>query len=214
VDVALFGVKHIYHDTDGQGAPVSSATCSEVYQCDVYDPEGALGWLSAAWMAWLGLQAGRVFTTYAGVRAGPGGARGTLRPFAQRWVAWGVLLCGLGGALCGFSKEDGPLPVNKNLWSPSFVVLLAGFANLILAALYAAVDVYAVWDGTPFLHAGMNSIVVYAASETFEKFFPFSATLTGDVSGHAEHLASNIAGVAAWLVFARWLYVKGFFVVL
>ena len=33
----------------------------DAYQCDVYDPEGALGWISAAWQTWLGLQAGRVF---------------------------------------------------------------------------------------------------------------------------------------------------------
>ncbi len=39
-------------------------------------------------------------------------------------------------------------------------------------------------------------------------------TVTGDFSGHGEHLASNIAGVCAWLLFARWLFVKGFFIVL
>jgi hypothetical protein len=31
--------------------------CADVYKCDVYDPEGALGWISAAWQTWLGLQA-------------------------------------------------------------------------------------------------------------------------------------------------------------
>jgi len=213
VDLMLFGERHIYHDVD-KGVPVSSATCSEVYRCDVYDPEGALGMLSAAWMAFLGLQAGRVFTTFAQLRFGPGGVKGTLRPFALRWLSWAALLCLLGGALCGFSKEDGLIPVNKNLWSPSFVLILAGFANANLAVLYAVVDVYEAWDGAPFLHAGMNSILVYAGSESFERVFPFTATITGDVSGHAEHLASNIAGVCAWLLVARWLYVKGMFVVL
>lgn len=33
-----------------------------------------------------------------------------------RWLLWAVM-CGLiGGALCGFSKENGVIPVNKNLW--------------------------------------------------------------------------------------------------
>lgn len=39
------------------------------YNCDVYDPEGVLGWISAAWMCFLGLQAGRVFITLKEARA-------------------------------------------------------------------------------------------------------------------------------------------------
>ena len=212
VDVALFGEAHIYHDKHGDGSLVSSATCSDIYRCDVYDPEGALGMLSAAWMAWLGLQAGRVLTTYAHLRNGPGGVKSTLRPFAARWLAWGLLQCLVAGMLCGFSKEDGLIPVNKNLWSPSFVLLLAGFANLQLALWYAVVDVWGFWSGAPFVHAGANSILIYAGSEAFSSYFPFNATPLGDPASHGEHLASNIAGVCSWLIIARFLYLKGFFI--
>ena len=38
-----------------------------------------------------------------------------------RLVFWGVFLATTGGALCGFSKEDGLIPVNKNLWTTSFI---------------------------------------------------------------------------------------------
>ena len=38
---------HIYHGVSN-GVPTSSATCSDTYQCAVYDPEGTLGSLTAA----------------------------------------------------------------------------------------------------------------------------------------------------------------------
>lgn len=33
-----------------------------------------------------------------------------------RWLVWAVIYGLLGGILCGFSKEDGVIPLNKNLW--------------------------------------------------------------------------------------------------
>lgn len=33
-----------------------------------------------------------------------------------RWLVFSLVLGVFGGILCGFSKEDGLIPVNKNLW--------------------------------------------------------------------------------------------------
>jgi heparan-alpha-glucosaminide N-acetyltransferase len=33
-----------------------------------------------------------------------------------RWLSWSVVCGIIGGGLCGFSKDDGVIPVNKNLW--------------------------------------------------------------------------------------------------
>lgn len=33
-----------------------------------------------------------------------------------RWLVSSLVLGVFGGLLCGFSKEDGLIPVNKNLW--------------------------------------------------------------------------------------------------
>ena len=211
VDVALFGVNHIYHDVR-DGVAVSSATCSDLYRCDVYDPEGALGMLSAAFMCFLGLHAGRVVTTYRHLAAGPGGSKALARPFVARWLSMGFVLCLAAGALCGFSKENGVMPINKNLWSPSFVMLLAGFANIGLSLWFLAIDVWGVLSGAPFIFMGANSIVIYAGSETFSDYFPFKLSMNGDWQSHGEALASNIVCVLAWMCVARALYVKGIFV--
>ena len=54
------------------------------------------------------------------------GSETTHRSIVIRWFAWGVALGLTGGALAGFSQNDGVLPINKNLWSPSFVAALSG----------------------------------------------------------------------------------------
>jgi predicted acyltransferase len=54
-------------------------------------------------------------------------------------------------------------PINKNLWTSSFVLFTGGFAMLALAACYWMVDVRAWRSWTaPFLIFGMNAILAYA----------------------------------------------------
>jgi predicted acyltransferase len=212
VDVSLFGIHHIYHDENGAGVVTSSATCDDTYLCDVHDPEGALGWISAAWMTFLGLQAGRVITTYRHLAAGPQGVKATVRPYLTRWLVWGVILSIIGGALCGFSKNEGLIPINKNLWSPSFVLVLAGWGFLKLSFHYMLVDVHKVWTGAPFRYVGMNSLVVYMTHELLSDYAPLQTHMQGDLSSHAEALASNLGGVITMVCFARFLYLRGIFV--
>ena len=135
----------------------------------VYDPEGALGFISAAWMTFFGLQAGRVFTHFRRLLAAQSsaatGGRPPLRSHAvashvMRWVGWGLILGLIGGSLCGFKQDGGYIPINKNLWSPSFVMCMASIAFLALALFFVLVDVIASWSGAPFVYAGRNSIIV------------------------------------------------------
>ena len=58
-------------------------------------------------------------------------------------------------------------PINKKLWTSSYVLLTAGLAIIALAFCYWILDVKR-WRGrwtTPFLVFGMNSIAAYALSE-------------------------------------------------
>jgi heparan-alpha-glucosaminide N-acetyltransferase len=213
LDVWLFGEAHIYHDVGAGGAFVSSATCAPDYQCAVYDPEGVLGWLSAAWMCWLGVQAGRVVVSHrALLRGGPAERARGIAAHLGRWVAWG-LACGLaGGALCGFAAEGGAIPINKNLWSPSFVLCLASVGFLALALLFVAIDVLGVWDGAPMTFMGMNSIALYVGSECLDGFFPFAARAGDSYASHAEALAGNLVGVSSWMAVARAMFLARVFV--
>ena len=82
-------------------------------------------------------------------------------------VIWGILLSSIAGALTPV------MPINKNLWSVSFIFLLSGGAFILLTLIYILVDYYKWWSGNPFIYVGMNSIVVYMGSELFQGRFPF-----------------------------------------
>jgi len=212
IDVDMFSVHHIYHHEDSNGVVHSSATCDDTFLCDVHDPEGALGWISASWMVWLGLQAGRVITTYRHLGSGPAGIKGTVKPYLTRWLLWGVVISLIGGSLCGFTKNTGPIPINKNLWSPSFVFVLAGWGFLKLSFHYICVDILRLWSGAPFRYVGTNSIIVYATSEVFQGYAPLSWHYTENWTNHSEALVSNIVGVMTMICLARYLYLRGIFV--
>ncbi|PWA32690.1 hypothetical protein CCH79_00012393, partial [Gambusia affinis] len=88
------------------------------------------------------------------------------------------------------STDKGFIPVNKNLWSLSYVTTLACFAFVLLVLIYYTVDVKKWWSGAPFYYPGMNSILVYVGHEVFENYFPFRWKMANNQS-HAEHLIQN-----------------------
>ena len=116
----------------------------------VHDPEGLLSTIPAISTALLGVFAGTLLR-----RDLPGVTR-------QRKA---LLLAGAGvaglvlGYLWGFA-----FPINKNLWSSSFVLFAGGWSLLLLALFYLVVDVwgYTRWAFF-FVVIGMNSILIYMA---------------------------------------------------
>ncbi len=72
-------------------------------------------------------------------------------------------ICGLScvviGHLWGFS-----FPINKQLWTSSYVVFTAGWALLLLAACYETIEVRGWKWGRPFEIMGLNAIFVFVAS--------------------------------------------------
>ncbi|WAQ95078.1 HGNAT-like protein [Mya arenaria] len=133
-----------------------------IYQTVVpYDPEGILGTLASIFLCFLGLQGGRIFVTYKGHKSR-----------IIRLIVWSLITGAIGAALCNVSKNDGIIPLNKNLWSVSFVLVTACFGYFLLAALYVVIDVFQVWAGEPFIFAGMNPLVLYLCHDIFYRFFP------------------------------------------
>jgi heparan-alpha-glucosaminide N-acetyltransferase len=189
IDMQFFGYDHIYQHP----------TCVEVYECVAYDPEGFLGAISACTLTYLGLMSGRVLVHFT-----------DHRERITRWLIWGFFLLLLSGILCGFSQNEGAIPINKNLWSTSFILVNAGGGLVCLSLTYALVDVLKVWTGAPFRYAGLNSILIYSGSELFGGFFPFSYMT--NYTNHGDFLQTNIAGVVSWLVVAYLFYRNKFFV--
>lgn len=189
LDMKLFGYKFIYHHP----------TCLEIYQCRPYDPEGFLGVWSACTLCYLGLMAGRIVLH--------------AKEHTQRLLYWAVSAfawCLLAGILCGFSKEEGAIPINKNMWTTSFILLTAGLGLVGLSFCYCTIDVAKLWTGAPFLYMGMNSIMIYVGHGILEGYMPFSYMLTNQ--NHAAKLQMNVFGVLSWILIAFYCYKIKFFV--
>jgi len=117
---------------------------------DDYDPEGLLSTLPAICSALLGIFTGLVLTSKQEKKA--------------------TILMGLGGSLLVVGHLWGTFfPINKALWTSSFVLVTAGWANLVLALIYYLTDVKGIKFGSIFRYAGANAIIVYFLSSFVSK---------------------------------------------
>ena len=114
-----------------------------------WDPEGPLSTLPAIVTGLLGVAAGRWLQ----------------RPLSLPRRLAGLGVGGAGLILLGYGW-DLLFPINKALWTSSFVVFTAGWATLALAALGWIADVRG-WRGwaAPFRVFGTNAILAYAGDE-------------------------------------------------
>ena len=119
------------------------------YKAD-YDPEGLLSTLPAIVSALLGIFTGLILTSKQSKKA--------------------TILLGVGGAMLIIGHVwDLFFPINKALWTSSFVLVTAGWANMVLALIYYLTDVKGITFGSIFRYAGANAIVVYFLSSFTSK---------------------------------------------
>jgi predicted acyltransferase len=60
-------------------------------------------------------------------------------------------------------------PINKAIWSSSFVLVTGGYGTLILAVIYYIIDVRGKSFGKVFKYVGMNAITIYFLSSLISK---------------------------------------------
>lgn len=191
IDVAVFGEEHIYQ----------TGTSHKIYGGAAHDPEGLLGCLTSTALVWLGAAAGRILLVHQDWKAR-----------CVRWVTWSLLLGLAAGGLCQFSLNQGPIPINKNLWSISFILSTGAMAFFLLTIMYLLIDVQQFWSGSPLFYPGMNSILLYLGHEMCEKMFPWS--WRPFTQSHAELLAMNMWGCGLWILASFILYKKRIFLAL
>jgi predicted acyltransferase len=123
-------------------------------QARTWDPEGLVGTLTATASLLSGALAGWFL-------ASPGP-----RPKAPGLLLAGLALLGLGVGLGAIF-----IPINKNLWTPSYVLFTSGWACLVLAGFHALLDEApaGVRDGSrrlclPLTIYGMNALFLFVCS--------------------------------------------------
>jgi len=96
-------------------------------------------------------------------------------------------------------------PINKNLWTSSFVLLVGGYSLLLLSLFYYIIDVlgYVKWSFF-FRVIGMNSILIYMSGRfinwnyTTKGFFQWLGDIVGD--------PYNAVVMAVCFVLVKWLF--------
>jgi predicted acyltransferase len=114
------------------------------------DPEGVLSTIPAIATSLLGVMTGEWLRS---------------KVSSLKKAAW-MVIAGIAG-LCAGEIFNMWFPINKKLWTSSFVLFTAGFALVILALFYWLIDIKKLrgpWT-MPALVFGMNSIVAYVFAE-------------------------------------------------
>jgi predicted acyltransferase len=179
---------------------------------EMWDPEGLLSTVPAIGTTLLGIFAGEW------IRGGASRTR----------VATGLVVAGLLGLSVG-SAWGLYFPINKGLWTSSYVVFTAGAASLLLGTMFWIVEEKGrkAW-AKPFVIYGMNAIAVFVASGLLARlmgiwrvgggegvplkgwiyevlFVPWAGPLNGS-------LAFALAYVLFWLGLMWLLYRRGVFI--
>ena len=137
----------------------------------IHDPEGLASTIPAIATGLLGILSGNLLK------------KGTLQPAGK---AGRLAIAGL-VALALAQLWNLVFPINKNLWTSSFVLQAGGLSLLLLAAFYYIIDGlgYKKWAFF-FTVIGMNSILIYMSSRfinwtfTTKGFFEWAGQLVGD----------------------------------
>ncbi len=163
----------------------------------VFDPEGLLSTIPAVSTTLLGVLSARLLSA---------SMTETRKVAVLSFAGIASLVLGLVWGMV--------FPINKYLWTSSFVLFAGGWSMLLLALFYWIVDVkgYQRW-AFPFVIIGLNPITIYVAS----RFINF--TEIGDIfvhgfarySGDFQPVIVAAAGIIVQLLFLYFLYRKKLF---
>lgn len=135
-----------------------------------YDPEGMLSTLPAIATTLIGTFVGQWLRTN--------------KPPMEKAAA--IFACGVIGAILGYATNGLLLPINKALWTPSYVLLAGGYALLGFGLCYWIIDVHGRdrW-AMPFTILGMNAIGVYVFASVLGRI---TLMIKMPVEGRSEYL--------------------------
>ncbi|WCJ43102.1 hypothetical protein M5689_023864 [Euphorbia peplus] len=167
VDRKILGISHMYHRPAWQ----RSKACTEnspyegPFKSDApswchapFEPEGLTSSISAVLSTVIGVHFGHVLVH--------------LKAHSSRLKHW--ILMGLSLLILGFILHfTNVVPLNKQLYSFSYVCVTSGAAALVFSAFYVMVDIWGLkWLFLPFEWIGMNAMFVYvmAAAGIFAGF--------------------------------------------
>ncbi|WP_281557041.1 DUF5009 domain-containing protein [Thalassomonas sp. RHCl1] len=158
------------------------------YQGLAVDPEGILSNITSVVNALIGVFAGRHIKT----------RRGQAKKLLTHLALAAILLL-----ILGYSW-DLVFPVNKTLWTSSFVLVTSGFSLLLLCLFYGVIDVLNIqkW-GSFFAVIGANALLVYLATSLVNWHYSVQSLFGGIVK--AAPLSWHMLLQVVFMLLLQWL---------
>lgn len=134
--------------------------------------------------------------------------------------------------MCNFSKEEGLIPINKNLFSLSYAFITGSSAFLVFIILFLIIEHWRLWGGSPFNEigkhsvyfcnnimylkysylSGQNSIMLYLGHNIFYNTLPWRWQPVNETS-HTEYLVMDCWATIFWCAIALVMHKKNIFIV-
>lgn len=183
LDRLILGENHLYNDRD----------VKQVFKTQVtHDPEGLLGYTTSIVLTLIGLQCGKLMT-----------GRLTPRQKIISLAKWTFVLA----TSCSLIVV---IPINKRLWSLTFVSVTALAAFVIITTLYILIDILSS-KKTFFVQllssAGKNSIFLYVAHSLIHEMLPWWFPV-GNQASHMQLLFRLVWSTLVWLLIAHYMAYK------
>ncbi|MGZ9899093.1 transmembrane glucosamine N-acetyltransferase NagX [Shewanella gaetbuli] len=171
------------------------------YQHRPLDPEGVLSTVPAVVNALIGVFVGQFI----------------VRPHSKGdWAKVAIMLCSGIFLLALGWLVNLVIPVNKDLWTPSFVLVTSGWSLLFLALFYAIIDVLK-WQKWSFVFVviGTNAIIVYLGSSVINWQYITQSLFGGVINvfpAESQPLMTVIGFITVqWLVL-WWMFKRNIFI--
>ncbi|MEZ6119978.1 MAG: hypothetical protein R3C28_25870 [Pirellulaceae bacterium] len=166
-----------------------------------WDPEGLLSHLPAIGSGLLGLFGGLIIAnkSFSGYKK------------VGLFVLLGAVCLGAGWAW-GHS-----FPINKKLWTSSFVLYAGGWSYFLLAFFYLVIDVWKFsWWARPFVWIGMNPITIYLLGDLVGGYRALVRRVIHqpvvDAMGNYGDLVIAVLGLLLAIWIANWMYRRKIFI--
>lgn len=174
VDRSLFGVTHLYHDYTPEGVRIA------------FDPEGLLSCIGSIAHVLLGFYIGKVILD----------CKKNNELIIRNIFIFGTIIL-----FAGFLLSYG-CPINKKIWSSTFVLATCGLASLFLSLLIWIIDINGKKNWTLFFESfGINPLYLYVQGSILSTLFGiigFSGYVYADIF---VPVFGDYGGSLAWALF-------------
>ena len=188
VDIKLFGVDSLRRNP----------TCAAIYQCAPFDKYGALGTLNFVFGVYLATLVGEGFIKFK--------AKKTRAIYIMGFCLFYLSLITASIVSMG---EYFLIPINRSLYSISFVLmgsLVVNIAFLLLIYLRAKVIKFSGW---PFMQVGYNGLAILFMQEVCKDILPFGFLNNGN---HKDLILCALMNVTIWIIFGLTLHNYKFYI--